>query len=231
MTPPAYQRIKDYLLDGIQAGEWAEGDRVPSEPALARRFGVARMTANRAVRELSAERVLTRAQGAGTFVARPPARSTLVEIRSIAAEIAARGHRHDTEVLALERAVPTPALAAELGLRRGAGAFHSLLLHREEGVAVQLEDRWVRPAAAPGYLRQDFRRTTPNELLMRVAPLQKVEYRIEARHAPAPLAAHLQLACGEPCLLLHRRTWSGGQAASVADLWHPGSRYRLTGHY
>jgi GntR family histidine utilization transcriptional repressor len=35
----------------------------------------------------------------------------------------------------------------------------------------------------------------------------------------------------EPCLLLHRRTWSAGQVASVADLWHPGSRWRLTGHF
>jgi GntR family histidine utilization transcriptional repressor len=35
----------------------------------------------------------------------------------------------------------------------------------------------------------------------------------------------------EPCLVLHRRTWSQGVVASVANLWHPGSRYRFTGHF
>jgi GntR family transcriptional regulator, histidine utilization repressor len=35
----------------------------------------------------------------------------------------------------------------------------------------------------------------------------------------------------EPCLLLHRQTQSMGQVASVADMWHPGSRYRFTGSF
>jgi GntR family histidine utilization transcriptional repressor len=35
----------------------------------------------------------------------------------------------------------------------------------------------------------------------------------------------------EPCLVLHRRTWSQGVVASVANLWHPGNRYRFTGHF
>jgi len=96
---------------------------------------------------------------------------------------------------------------------------------------VQYEERWVVPAAAPGYLAQDFTRTTPSEYLVKVAPLARVEYRIEARPPTGALAAALELADGEPCLLLHRRTFSGGRAAGIAELWHPGHRYRLTGHF
>jgi GntR family histidine utilization transcriptional repressor len=228
---PAFQRIKAYLLDGIAAGEWREGDRIPSEPELARRFKVARMTVNRAVRELAAERVLSRARGSGTFVAPPRPESTLVEIRSIAAEIRARGGSHRAEVRRLEAAKATPALAAELGVRAGARLFHSVLVHREDGRPIQLEERWVVPAAAPGYLEQDFGAGTPNEYLMRVAPLERVEYRIEARPPSAEARAALELEAGEPCLLLHRRTFSRGRPASAADLWHAGHRYRLTGHF
>ena len=86
------------------------------------------------------------------------------------------------------------------------------------------------PAAAPGYLEQDFTRTTPSEYLMRVAPLARVDYRIEARLPADTTREALALADGEPCLLLHRCTFSGGRAASVANLWYPGNRYRLTGH-
>ena len=230
MPALTYQRIKDHILEQIASGAWREGDRIPSEPELARKFGVARMTANRAVKELATERVLSRVRGSGTFVA-PRHESTLIEIRSIATEIRARGGAHRAEVLALEAVRADPALAAELGLRKNARVFHSRVVHHEGDRPVQYEERWVVPAAAPGYLAQDFTRTTPSEYLVKVAPLARVEYRIEARPPTGALAAALELADGEPCLLLHRRTFSGGRAAGIAELWHPGHRYRLTGHF
>ena len=231
MAAAAFQRIKEYLLAGIAAGEWREGERIPSEPELARRFQVARMTVNRAVRELAAEQVLSRARGSGTFVAPPRSESTLVEIRPISAEIAARGGAHAAAVLRLEPVKADGGLAGELAVRRGARLFHSLLVHREDGRPIQLEERWVVPAAAPRYLAQDFTATTPSEYLVAVAPLARVEYRIEAR-PPTPAAREaLGLGPGEPCLLLHRRSFSRGRPASVAELWHAGSRYRLTGHF
>ena len=72
MNSPAYQGIKDFILSRIDAGVWAEGDQVPSENELAREFKVARMTVNRALRELTSEQVLTRVQGSGTFVTQGP---------------------------------------------------------------------------------------------------------------------------------------------------------------
>jgi GntR family histidine utilization transcriptional repressor len=66
---------------------------------------------------------------------------------------------------------------------------------------------------------------------MAVAPLQRVEYRIEARTPDAATRRLLAMDRGEPCLVLHRRTWSRGQVASVAELWHPGGRYQFEGHF
>jgi GntR family histidine utilization transcriptional repressor len=229
MTLPAYQRIKAYLLSRIEAGDWREDDRVPSEPALARQFGVARMTVNRAVRELAAEQRLRRVPGSGTFVAKPRHESTLLQIRSIADEIRERGGVHSAEVLRLEAVEAEAGMAAELELKRGARLFHSCLLHREDGQPAQYEERWVVPAVAPDYLRQDFVQLTPSEYLLRVAPLARAEYGVEARLAPPAIGALLKLEEGEPCLLLHRRTFTRGRAASAANLWHPASRYRLTG--
>lgn len=227
---PAYQRIKTWLLSRIEAGEWREGDRIPSEPELARRFKVARMTVNRAVRELAAAHLLVRTPGSGTFVAPPRHEATLVEIRSIADEIRQRGGIHSALVKRLAEVRAEKALASELGVPEGEPLYLSILLHHADGVPVQLEERWVTPAAAPGYLQQDFTLITPSEYLMRVAPLARVDYRIEARLPTDTTREALELAADEPCLLLHRCTFSGGRAASVANLWYPGSRYRLTGH-
>lgn len=231
MNSPVYQGIKDFILARIHAGEWGEGDQVPSENELAREFKVARMTVNRALRELTAEQVLTRVQGAGTFVARPKYESTLVAIRSISDEIAARGHCHRASVLALGATVADAALAEEIQVKAGSPIFHSRLLHFENDEPVQLEERWVNPATAPDYALQDFTQITPNQYLVRVAPLSRVEYRIEAALPEPETRAHLAMADGEPCLVLHRRTWTRKLVASVVNLWHPGERYRFTGHF
>ena len=53
---PSFQQIKDHILQRIHAGEWKEGDQIPTEAALGRQFGVARMTVNRALRELASGR-------------------------------------------------------------------------------------------------------------------------------------------------------------------------------
>ncbi|WP_269531177.1 histidine utilization repressor [Chitinimonas sp. BJYL2] len=231
MSTPAYQQIKDYILGEIHAGIWRAGDQVPSEPELVRRFGVARMTVNRAVRELAAEGVLTRSQGAGTFVAATKYQSTLVAIRSIAEEIRARGHAHRATPLKVGSVKADAALAQELGVDVGSTIFHSLILHFENELPIQLEERWVNPVLAPDYLKQDYASTTPNEYLMRAAPLSRVEYRIEARRPDRGIRAKLSMDKDEPCLVLHRRTYSNGQVASVAKLYHPAGRYQFSGWF
>jgi len=226
---PIFQQIKDYLVGEIASGRWKEGELVPSEQALVRQFGVSRMTVNRAVRELTAEQVLVRRQGSGTYVAPQKYQGTLVEIRNIADEIRARGKLHASRVLALEEKSADDTLAAEFDLEPGDTLFHSLIVHFENETPVQLEDRWVNPACAPAYLEQDFSRITPNEHLMASAPLQGATYTIEAQPAPTAEAHLLAIEAGAPCLVLHRRTTSAGRVASVATMWHPGHLARFTG--
>lgn len=226
---PIFQRIKDYLSGEIASGRWKAGELVPSEQALVRQFGVSRMTVNRAVRELTAENVLTRRQGAGTFVAPQKYQATLLEIRNIADEIRARGRQHYSQVQLLERAPASTKLAAQFDLAPDAPLFHSLMIHFEDDVALQVEDRWVNPACAPAYLDQDFGAITPNEHLMVVAPLQGATYSIEALPAPKDIAAMLAMAAGDSCLVLRRRTTSQGMVASVVTMWHPGALSQFTG--
>ena len=228
---PLYERVKRYIVDRIASGDWGEDDRVPSEHELVREFGVSRMTVHRALRELTAEGVLIRIQGVGTFVAPPKPLLALLEIRNIADEIRGRGHLHVAQVHLLRRERAGQELARALELPAGAEVFHSILVHRENGLPVQVEDRYVNPAAAPGYLEQDFTRITPNEYLMSAAPLDEVEHVIEAIMPDRRVRRLLEIGPDEPCLLLHRRTWSRGAVAARTRLLHPGSRYRLGGRF
>ncbi|MCX5539599.1 histidine utilization repressor [Paraburkholderia sp. CNPSo 3076] len=224
---PAYEQIKRYVVDRITDGTWKPGEAIPSETELVKEFGVARMTVSRALRELSAEHVLRRVQGAGTFVASRDVESTVLEVRNIADEIAARGHRHSARVLTLGTSSNDQAMAA---LELGCGSvFHSRIVHYEEDEAILYEDRYVNPHVFPGYLEQDFTRETPNHYMMRLAPVQRAEFRIYAQKPDADIRRHLSMNIGEPCLLMWRRTWVGSAVATAVELWHPSSRFHLVG--
>jgi GntR family histidine utilization transcriptional repressor len=226
---PLYRQVKDHILDRIARGALGEGDAVPSENELTRALRVSRMTANRALRELTAEGVLRRVQGIGTFVAAVKPQSELLEIRNIAQEIAGRGHKHSAVVHLLRRERADEATARLLGLAKNAPVFHSVIVHGENGKPVQIEDRHVNPAFAPGYLKQNFTKTTPYEYLTALGPLDAAEHVIEAILPDPKLQRLLQIRSNEPCLVLTRRTWSNGIVVSRARLTHPGSRYRLAG--
>lgn len=229
--PPLYQQVKDYIVGRILAGDWPEGTRVPSENVLTREQAVSRMTVHRALRELTSEGWLERVQGAGTFVAAPKPQSEVLAIRNIAEEIAARGHAHRAEVIFVRREKARALEARLLGLERGAAVFHSQIVHHENGQPVQLEERWVNPAAAPDYLGQDFAAITPHQYLQDTAPLSEAEHVVMAVMPSAEERRLLAMKPGEPCLLLRRQTWSAGVPVTWARLLHPGDRYRLGGRF
>lgn len=68
---PNYVKIQNYILDNIQQGVYAAGDKIPSENELAGLFSVSRITANMAIKELSITGVVRRLKGKGTFVCEP----------------------------------------------------------------------------------------------------------------------------------------------------------------
>lgn len=226
---PLYERIKTLILTQIASGGWAASQRIPSENDLVRMVGASRMTVNRALRELTDAGYLIRVQGVGTFVADRRAQGHPLAIRNIADEILERGHLHTARVITHERCIATAELAGRFDLRAGHELFHSRLVHLENGLPIQLEDRHVNPAVAPGYLAQDFTALTPNAYLMQVAPLQSAEQVVQACRTDAATAQLLQMETSEPCLVLQRRTWTRGAVATVVTLSHPASRFELQG--
>ncbi|TFY98190.1 histidine utilization repressor [Ramlibacter humi] len=228
---PAYGQVKDWVRQHIARGDWRPGDPVPSEAALMERFGVSRMTAHRALRELAAEGLVTRTQGSGTRVAQLHRISSQLVIRDIHEEMAERGHEHGTRVLKVAQEKAGAELAGSLRLRKGAPVFHTVLVHLENAVPILYEDRYVNPAAAPAYLDTDFTRTSPTSHLLEHAPLTEASYTIEACLPSADEARALGIRVSEPCLVMMRRTVSGAHVASVARQLYPGSRYSFSGQF
>jgi GntR family histidine utilization transcriptional repressor len=228
---PAYEQVKAWIRHHIASGAWKPRDPVPSESTLMEQFGVSRMTANRALRELAAEGLVTRVQGSGTRVAELHRISSRLVIRDIHEEVAERGHVHTARVLLAAQEKAGAEIAQTLGLRKGARVFHTVLVHLENDLAIQYEDRYVNPAAAPDYLDTDFTLSSPTLHLLQHAPLTEASYCIEACLPSAEEAKQLGIKRGDPCLVMQRRTVSGANVASVARLVYPGSRYSIAGQF
>ncbi len=76
--PPKFKRIYDDLHAAIVKGEYAVGQRVPTEAQISARYGASRPTVARALRELEQRGYLVRRRGVGSFVKeRPPATERL----------------------------------------------------------------------------------------------------------------------------------------------------------
>ena len=222
-----YQQVKDHIARKIQGGAWKAGDRLPSENELVLQFGISRMTVNRALRELAAQGRIVRVAGVGSFVAEVKPQSTLLRIAHLASEVRQRGHDYDCRMLGAERVAAPLEVAAALELRRGESVFHSLCVHLENGLPVQLEDRYVNPAMAPRFLQQDFGRVQPSEYLVRNVPYDQAEHVVDAVLPTAEQARLLEMDAAQPCLLLTRRTWNRGVPVTWVRCLHPASRYQL----
>jgi GntR family histidine utilization transcriptional repressor len=226
-----YAQVKQYLKTELSQGRWPPGALMPSEAELVAQFGVSRMTVNRALRELQTEGLVDRVQGVGTFAAALHRVSSTLTIRDLHEEIVSRGHEHRAEVHVKRRERAPAALAARLGLKAGDEVFHTLIVHLENNVPLQCEDRYVNPACAPGYLEVDFTRTTPTNYLLQVAPLWEAQYSIEASGPTEREARLLGIGPRDPCLVLVRRTVSQNVPITLARLVHPGGRYQIEGSF
>jgi GntR family histidine utilization transcriptional repressor len=228
---PRYQQLKEMIISRIMSGELQPRDRVPSENELVNTMNVSRMTANRALRELTDAGYVHRVAGRGTYVADFKAASHVLEVRNIADEVERRGHTYSAMVHKQERQQADGEIRDALQTSARSDVFHVLVVHQENGVPIQLEDRYVLGEFAPDCLEQDFSKITPSAWLSGISPLAEAEHIVRATMPDKTIRERLNMDEQEPCLLVLRRTWARGRPVSFGRLYHPGTRFELTGHY
>ena len=247
-TIPAYQRIKNAILDNIHSGKWQAGNAISTEMALAEEFGVSRMTVNRALKELSEERVLERRQGSGTFVAQQQFNHTFVEVRNIAQDLKSANRDYQAKVVSkrgITAAMLNDELRRKFGLKKvvetseskegksidseAAVLYEVKIIHFADGQPIQFEERWVDALKVPEFIEQDFSVVNTSDYLIAKSPLERGSYTIRALAAPDEIAALLQITAQSPTLVLCRQTYSAGQVLTFVKMWHAGERYQFSG--
>jgi len=219
--------VQDEVRRRIAQRVWKPGHFIPHEADLAREFGCARATVNRALRELAEEGLLDRRRKAGTRVALNPVRRARLDIQVIREEIEAKGAAFHHAVLSKELSEPPPDIRARMGTEVGKAILHIRTLYTADGVPYVFEDRWINPEAVPTVVDESFSDLSPNEWLVREVPFEGGDFTFSAITSTSAEASVLSCSEGRGLFVLDRTTWSSGTViTSVRLIFHPGYRMR-----
>jgi GntR family transcriptional regulator len=117
---PLYAQVKDRLVRRLIDGVWQPGQLIPSEMELARELGVSQGTIRKALDAMTAENLLLRRQGRGTYVAEPEDSRILFQFFRLMPD-GGEAVFPTSRILARTAAAAEPAEAERLRLPRGAG--------------------------------------------------------------------------------------------------------------
>ena len=134
---PYYAQLAAILRTGIDEGQWAPGDALPSEAELGTTYGLSRPAVRQALSELVLEGRVVREKGRGTFVRQPAVADLVVqELRGFLDEMESRGRRVDTLVLRREVVRVPPPVAPLLDVPRSSDVLEIDRLRSVGGEAV-----------------------------------------------------------------------------------------------
>ncbi len=142
---PLYQQIKTLMLQSLQAGEWKPGEAIPSEMDLATRFRVSQGTMRKAIDELSADNLLVRRQGKGTFVATHAESHVQYRFLKLVPDAGDQNTEGpaDRRIVACKKIRATAEIAKLLNLRTGDPVLQAQRILSFAGVPTILEDIWL----------------------------------------------------------------------------------------
>jgi GntR family histidine utilization transcriptional repressor len=220
MARASFRDIRREMERRIASRIWQPGATIPGEEDLAREFGSARATVNRALQELARAGVVERKRKSGTRVSLHPVREARFVIPLVRQEIEAEGavYRYALVSRDVERA--PDLVRARLALD-GGDMLHLRCLHLADDAPWQFEDRWINLAAVPQARDADFAETGPNEWLVMNAPFSRADFSFRAARANVEEARLLGLAEGEAVFVAERMTFLGEEPVTLVRMVHP----------
>jgi GntR family transcriptional regulator len=204
---PLFYQLCELLKAKIERGDWRSGTRLPGELELARIFGLARITARRALQELSLAGWVERQPGVGTIVLRSPSKPPVLRLalgHSLQGTSEAISELTTLRLLECTRLEAPPAIAAVLRLLPPAAVdrVERLRLLHDEPIAYYLSH--TIPLGGGFNARLLCQGSRVEQLQSLGVEVQHVDHLFSAASADALVARHLGVAVGAALLQVTR---------------------------
>lgn len=227
---PVYLQIANALEGMIHSGDLEVGSRLPSEPSLARTFGVNRNTVRHAISLLVDKGLLAKEKGVGTFLRRKhPLRPVheLGRMTSFVDDFDLSGVQIENLVLTKARVRASQELAARFGLPPGAPLVKVERLRIADRTPFVLERQY--------YPYDRFQRLLELELTGSMYALLVQTFQADLHHSvqtlrairpPREVAAKLGIRQSVPCIFLESLAYtSRDDCIEVLHSYYRGDRY------
>lgn len=226
---PLYQQLRRALRDAIQDNRLAAEEALPPERELAEEFGVSRITVRKALDALVGEGMLTRRQGAGTFVAAVSQGEARVEksfskLTSFSEDMISRGRRPESVWLSRAAGAVTPEESLTLGLSPGSQVYRFNRIRYADGDPMAVEHSTIAGYCLPSELAvgESLYEALDQHSARPVRALQ----RLRAVLFTGERAKLLGVEDGAPGLFIERRGFlKDGRAVEVTRSYYRGDAY------
>jgi len=218
-TQLVYLALRDRIANGHLDGQGA----LPGEQALAVQHGVSRVTVRRALAELEKEGLITRRQGAGTFVVEGGSKPIVADLSNVLANIVAMGRETAIRLLEFSYREPPPAVAQALKLGPGAKTQYSVRVRLIDGQPFAHLTTHVPETIGVTYTEADLATRPLLALLERSGvEIERATQDISAVLASPEIAAALDVDVGSALIAIRRSVY----AADGSGVEHLYALYR-----
>lgn len=202
---PLYAQVRERLMRHLVNGEWPPGMLLPSEMELARQLNVSQGTVRKALDSMTADNLLLRRQGRGTYVAEPEESRILFQFFRLSPD-EGKPSFPDSRVLSTGHAKPTKTETDALKLQKGDEVFRIERIRSLSDQPILIETITLPASRFPDF---DHLTIIPNNLYRLYSErwgitIGLAEERLKAIAASTRDAAKLGCEPGEPLLLISR---------------------------
>jgi GntR family transcriptional regulator len=204
MTFPLHLVISEQLRDRILAGQYQPGEQLPSEHQLMAEFEVSRITARRAIANLTLQGLVTVRRGKGAFVTiqRKVTYSLSNPLVFLDADIARQGIEVTVKTLVFESV--TAPIAVQTILKSEIAYLQKKVL-LFDGVPGCVDVTYILPQYGKTYAKDLQQQLTFSTLEKHGIRIEQVDAAIECTQADYETSSHLEVPLGHP-LIVYRHT-------------------------
>ncbi|MBM4330783.1 MAG: GntR family transcriptional regulator [Deltaproteobacteria bacterium] len=228
---PLYIQLETLLRNKIELGEISSAEKLPSGKELSQTYGVSQITVKKALATLSAEGLLRRQRGKGTFISGGLNGFRSIKLTGSMEDLIAHGLETEVRILEVKKTTASERVAKflKVPIREEILLFRRLRQTGDEPFAYVVNYLPIKIGLR--ITPQDLKTKTMLQVLEKTLrlPLGPIRQSIEAIAADGEIASHLNIHIHDPVLHVETEVFlKSGEPLELVRTFYRADRYRYT---